>query len=91
MNKQSIGFVGGGRVARIILTGLKHGACPVDCVVSDADSAYDGLIFLGDDRVLLVKGLILASLTSSGSQGAVYGEEEQESSVMEIICCRMKE
>ena len=58
-------------------------------IASDANPAYDGLIFLGDDRVLLVKGLVLATMTSSGSQGAVYGEEEQESTIMEIICYRM--
>jgi len=38
MKARSIGFIGGGRVARILLGGLRHaGASPADCVVSDAD------------------------------------------------------
>lgn len=48
---------------------------------------HDGLIWLDDGRILLVKGLQLAQLTASGNGGAVADEEDGEE-VMEIICCR---
>jgi pyrroline-5-carboxylate reductase len=39
VSSHSIGFIGGGRVARILLGGLRHaGASPATCVVSDADA-----------------------------------------------------
>jgi len=39
MSSRSIGFIGGGRVARILLGGLKRaGAIPATIVVSDADA-----------------------------------------------------
>jgi hypothetical protein len=57
-------------------------------VACDSDPQFDGLIFLENGRVLLVKGLVLARMTATGSQGAVYGEED-ETGPMEIICCRM--
>jgi pyrroline-5-carboxylate reductase len=39
MNSHSIGFIGGGRVARILLGGLERaGAFPATCVVSDLDA-----------------------------------------------------
>ena len=55
---------------------------------AEGNPDYDGLIFLNDDRVLLVKGLVLARLTASGSQGAVFDEEGGEGE-MEVICCRI--
>ena len=36
-------------------------------VKADADQDHDGLIFLNDGRVLLVRGLQLALLTASGN------------------------
>ncbi len=53
----------------------------------DADPNQDGLIFLDDGRVLLVKGLQMARLTASGNGGAV-GEEEDGQMTIEIICCQ---
>jgi len=39
MSPHSIGFIGGGRIARILLGGLdRAGASPATCVVSDADT-----------------------------------------------------
>jgi len=39
MNSRSIGFIGGGRVTRILLGGLERaGARPAACVVCDTDS-----------------------------------------------------
>jgi hypothetical protein len=58
-------------------------------VESDADPRYDGLIWLDDGRVLLVKGLVLAQLTGTGSEGAVFDEEEGTGE-MEVICCRVR-
>lgn len=69
-------FDAAGRWIRIV-----HVACA-------GDPAYDGLLFLPDDRVLLVKGLILASLTASGSQGANF-DEDGGSGEMEVICGRL--
>ncbi len=57
-------------------------------IACDGNPAYDGLLFLRDGRVLLVKGLVLAQLTATGSQGAVFDEDEG-TGPMEIICCRM--
>jgi len=57
-------------------------------IACEGDPDYDGLIFLNDDRVLLVKGLVLAALTATGSQGAVF-EEDGGAQEMEVICCRM--
>jgi hypothetical protein len=59
-------------------------------IACEGDPAYDGLIFLNDDRVLLVKGLVLAGLTATGSQGAVFDEEGGQDE-MEVICCRLKQ
>lgn len=60
-------------------------------IQSEGDPAYDGLIFLNDDRVLLVKGLILAQLTASGSQGAVFDEDDTTSTEnLEVVCCRVE-
>jgi hypothetical protein len=53
-----------------------------------ANSDHDGLIFLDDGRVLLVKGLQLAQLTASGNGGTV-GEEEDGATAIEVICCRL--
>jgi hypothetical protein len=54
----------------------------------DADRDHDGLIFLDDGRVLLVKGLQLARLTASGNGGTV-GEETDGAAAIEVICCRL--
>ncbi len=54
----------------------------------EADPDHDGLIFLNDGRVLLVRGLQLARLTASGNGGQVT-EEEDGVWAMEIICCRL--
>jgi hypothetical protein len=56
-------------------------------IKADADPAHDGLIFLDDGRILLVKGLVLARMTASGSQGAVFDEDGQAGE-LEVICCR---
>ena len=54
----------------------------------DADPDNDGLIFLDDGRILLVRGLQVARLTASGNGGQVG--QEDEAPVMEIICCRAR-
>ena len=54
----------------------------------EANGDHDGLIFLDDGRVLLVKGLQLARLTASGNGGTV-GEEEDGATAIEVICCRL--
>lgn len=54
----------------------------------EADPDNDGLIFLDDGRVLLVRGLQVARLTASGNGGQVG--EETDTAVMEVICCRVQ-
>ena len=59
-------------------------------LVFPGDPDYDDLIFLADGRVLMIRGLVLARLTASGSQGAVFDEEGGEGE-LEVICCRPRE
>jgi len=54
-------------------------------VACGGDPAYDGILPLEDGRLLLVKGLVLARLTASGSQGAVFDEEGGDAA-QEVIC-----
>ena len=45
MSAYSVGFIGGGRVARILLGGLRRAAAsPASCVVSDADPGVLGVL-----------------------------------------------
>jgi hypothetical protein len=53
----------------------------------DGNPDHDGLIWLDDGRILLVRGLQLARLTASGNGGQV-GDETDGADVMEVICCR---
>ena len=64
---------------------LKH-ELHVQC---DADPDHDGLIWLDDGRVLLVRGLQLARLTASGNGGQVVDDEEEGAWAIEVICCRL--
>ena len=59
-------------------------------VVCDGDAAYDGLRFLGDERVLLIKGYVLARWASL-SPGAHADFGEEKAGQMEVICCRIVE
>ena len=56
-------------------------------VASEGDSRYDGLKFLGDGRILLIKGYVLARWASVGAPNVDFGEEENDEP-MEIIFCR---
>jgi hypothetical protein len=56
----------------------------------DGDPEYDGLQFLPDGRVLLIKGLILASMAQSDLGSIPLGEAE-DSSNMEFVCYRIVE
>ncbi len=53
------------------------------------DPELDGLTFLPDGRVLLIKGYALAGLARS-DLGSVPLGEEGEAAPLEIICCRMR-
>jgi hypothetical protein len=57
-------------------------------IACEGDPEYDGLEFLPDGRVLLIKGYVLAGMARTDLGSVPLGEEE-ESSAMEIICCRM--
>jgi hypothetical protein len=59
-------------------------------IACEGDAAYDGLRFLGDGRVLLIKGYVLARWGSL-SPGAHADFGEDEAGEMEVICCRMAE
>lgn len=54
-----------------------------------ASTEHDGLIWLDDGRILLVKGLQLARLTASGNGGSVTDEEDGAWAI-EVICCRVR-
>lgn len=55
----------------------------------EGDPMYDGIRFLGDDRVLLIRGYVLARWASRGALNVDFGEEEAQA--MEVICCRLVE
>ncbi len=59
-------------------------------VACDGDPAYDGLRFLGDGRVLLIKGYVLARWASL-SPGARADFGEEEAGQMEVVYCRLVE
>jgi 6-bladed beta-propeller len=54
---------------------------------AEGNPVYDGLRFLGGDRVLFIKGYALARWASRGAQNVDFGEEEAEP--MEIVYCRL--
>ncbi|MCP4291598.1 MAG: hypothetical protein GY780_07160 [bacterium] len=68
-------------------SGKWHHELDIQC---EADPDQDGLIWLDDSRILLVKGLQMARLTASGNGGSVDGQEDG-TEVIEIICCRVVE
>lgn len=57
-------------------------------VACEGNPEFDGLEFLPDGRVLLIKGYVLAGMARSDLGSVPLGEDE-ESSQIEIICCRM--
>lgn len=57
-------------------------------VACEGNPEFDGLEFLADGRVLLIKGYVLAAMARSDLGNVPLGEDE-ESSQIEIICCRM--
>ncbi|MBU1700777.1 MAG: hypothetical protein KJ970_20430 [Candidatus Eisenbacteria bacterium] len=57
-------------------------------IICDGDPAYDGLEFLPDERVLLIKGYVLSGMSRTDLGNIAFGEEG-EASPLEIICCRM--
>ena len=56
-------------------------------LVCEGSSVSDGFRFLGDGRILLIKGFVVARLACLGSGTATLGEEETES--IEGICYRL--
>jgi hypothetical protein len=57
-------------------------------IACSADPELDGLEFLGDDRVLLIKGYALAAAGRS-DLGSVPLGEDGEPEPQEVICCRI--
>jgi len=55
----------------------------------EGSSASDGIRFLRDGRILLIKGFVVARLACLGSGTATLGEDDTE--VIEIICYRLPE
>lgn len=58
-------------------------------IAAEGNPAYDGLKFLTGDRVLLIKGYVLARWASRGARNATFDEEE-ETGPMEVVYCKMK-
>jgi hypothetical protein len=59
-------------------------------VAGEGDAAYDGLRFLDNGVVLLIRGYVLARWAAL-SPGARADFGEEEAGQMEVICCRMVE
>ena len=49
----------------------------------------DGIRFLGDGRLLLIKGFVVARLSCLGAGAATLGEDDTET--IEIVCYRLPE
>ncbi len=58
-------------------------------IVCEGDPESDGLEFLSDGRVLLIKGYGLAGMARTDLGSVALGEEE-ETPPLEVICCRMR-
>jgi hypothetical protein len=58
----------------------------VEC---DGDGKNDGLIRIGQDRMILIRGLIPAVMAMQAG-GASLGSGEEEAEPMEVICYRVK-
>ncbi len=55
--------------------------------VCEGSSISDGVRFLGDGRILLIKGFVVARLACLGSGNATLGEDDTET--IEVICYRL--
>ena len=58
-------------------------------LVCEGNPVSDGIRFLGDGRVLLIKGFVVARLACLGSGNATLGDDDTET--LEIVCYRMPE
>jgi len=56
-------------------------------LVCEGNPVSDGIRFLGDGRVLLIKGFVVARLACLGSGVATLGEDDTET--IEIVCYRL--
>ena len=55
----------------------------------EGNAISDGIRFLGDGRVLLIKGFVVARLACLGGASASFGEDDSET--VEIVCYRLPE
>ncbi len=58
-------------------------------LVCEGSSVSDGIRFLGDGRILLIKGFVVARLACLGSGNATLGEDDTET--IEVICYQLPE
>jgi sugar lactone lactonase YvrE len=58
-------------------------------LMCEGSPVSDGIRFLGDGRILLIKGFVVARLACLGSGVATLGEDDTET--IEIICYRLPE
>jgi hypothetical protein len=58
-------------------------------LVCEGNPVSDGLRFLGDGRVLLIKGFVVARLSCLGAGAGTLGEDDTET--IEIVCYRIPE
>ncbi|MDD5720383.1 MAG: hypothetical protein PHQ53_11910 [Candidatus Krumholzibacteria bacterium] len=56
-------------------------------LVCEGNSISDGLRFLRDGRVLLIKGFVVARLACLGGSSATFGEDD--AATVEIVCYRL--
>jgi hypothetical protein len=58
-------------------------------LVCEGNPMSDGIRFLGDGRVLLIKGFMVARLACLGAGAGTLGEDDTE--ILEIVCYRLPE
>ena len=58
-------------------------------LVCEGNPVSDGLRFLGDGRVLLIKGFVVARLACLGSGNPNLGDDDTDT--IEIVCYRLPE
>ena len=58
-------------------------------LVCEGSPISDGIRFLRDGRILLIKGFVVARLACLGGAGASFGEDDSET--VEIVCYRLPE
>jgi len=60
-------------------------------VACEGDSMLDGIFFVGQDRLVVVRGFADAVAAQFGRGSRAGGEDEEEGALMEVICYRIQD